>query len=659
MARSDPSAKIPHFAVLGSICIVIAALYFAQEFLVPIALAVLISFLLAPLVRRLERLRFPRAVAVLSTVILAFALLGVIGFIVYNQMVDLNRQLPTFENNIKTKVTELRSSGGFLAGVRQMVEKSHQVLGTPGPTTAPSGWRWALPVVVTNGGVPAPVNETVSTPFQLIESVGGKLLGPVGTAFIVIVFTIFILFQREDLRDRLMRLAGRGRLTATTEALDDAAARVSRYLLMQSIINGSIGAVVALSLWSIGKLNGQPFPSPALWGLLAAVLRFIPYVGIWIAAAVPLLLSLAAYSTARVALEALAAYIAIELIAGNVFEPLLFGASTGIATLAILVAAAFWTWLWGPIGLLLSTPMTVCVVVLGKHVPQLEFLNILLGDEPALEPSARIYQRLLSLDQEEADEMVNDYAAKMPIEQLYDEVLAPTLALAEVDRHQGKLDEDHHAAILHGLRDIVDELGDRHRAEQVRLAAEKTVEQAKSERPLDQSNGQPNAGATAFAQPPADTRAAIPQGCLVNIVTLPAHDQADDIAAIMLTQLLEIRGYCASAVSVEQLAGEMLATVEKAKADVVCVSALPPAAVTHARYLCKRLHGKLPDLDVVVGLWTVPGDLKRSKDRIACVHSVRMASSFRQAMDEIRQLVQPKLMLLQDKDNERKSATDR
>lgn len=645
MARSNLSAKVPHFAVLGSICIVIAALYFAQEFLVPIALAILISFLLAPLVRRLERVGLPRPVSVLGTVILAFAVLGVIGFIVYNQMLDLSRQLPAYQHNIQAKVTELRSSGGFLAGIRQMMEKSHQVLGTPAPTTAPTT-RWSVPVFVTNATPTAAVNQTIATPFQLIESVGGKLLGPAGTAFIVIVFTIFILFQREDLRDRLMRLVGRSRLTVTTQALDDAAARVSRYLLMQTIINGSVGAAVALSLWSIGKFNGQPFPSPALWGLLAAVLRFIPYVGIWIAAAVPLLLSLAAYSTARVALEALGAYVLIEIIAGNVFEPLLFGASTGIATLAVLVAAAFWTWLWGPVGLLLSTPMTVCVVVLGKHVPQLEFLNILLGDEPALEPSARIYQRLLSLDQEEADEMVRGYAANMPLEQLYDEVLAPVLALAELDRHHDNLDEDRHAAVLRGVRDIVDEWGDRQRAEQVRLAAEKTVEQAKGDRPLDQGNGRANP--TSSAPPPSGSSTTVPQGCVVNIVTLPANDQADDIAAIMLTQLLEMRGYCASAVSVEQLAGEMLATVQKAKADVVCVSAMPPAAVTHARYLCKRLHGKLPDIDVVVGLWTVTGDLKQAKDRIACVHSVQMASSFRQAMDAIHQLIQPKLLQVRE-----------
>jgi predicted PurR-regulated permease PerM len=609
MSQADPSAKMPRFVLLGSICVTVAALYFAQEVLIPIALAALLSFLLAPLVKQLERLRLPRVLAVIATVLIAFALLFGIGWIVYDQLHELNKDSGIYRERIVEKLHHMREKGGILNMIHSAGDEVSKALSAPATEPAKAD----LPTAIT----PAPSMQAISenSPFDLLKPIGSFLLGPVGTGFVVTVFAIFMLLQREDLRDRLIRLVGRSRLTLTTKALDDAADRVSRYLLMQSVINGGVGLVILLLLMGVGRLNGIPFPAVALWGMMTALLRFIPYIGIWVSAIMPLLLSLAVYPGAKVAIETLACYLGVELVAANAIEPLLFGSSTGIATLAVLVAAAFWTWLWGPVGLLLSTPLTVCLVVMGKYVPQLEFLTILLAEEPALSPPDRIYQRLLALDQEEAEDLVNEYAKKMPLDEVYDTILTPALSTAELDAHRGNLTDEQLATIQRGIRDIVDELGDRQRA----AAAKDTT--AKPDLPY-----------------------ALPKGCSANIVCLPANDESDEIAGLMLAHLLEIRGYCVKVASISQLASEMIETVRDFKADVVCISALPPAAVTHARYLCKRLHGQYPGTEMVVGLWAIDGNLDRAMDRIASVRPVRMAANYTQAIDQIHQLAQRKIL---------------
>jgi predicted PurR-regulated permease PerM/methanogenic corrinoid protein MtbC1 len=626
MPKPDVISSMPRFIMLASIAVVLAGLYFAQDVLVPLALAALLSFLLAPLVKRMERFRLPRSAAVVVTVLFALSILFGIGWIVFNQLGDLKSQLPQYRTNIEAHINSMRGPVKWLhtarAEVKEALAPATEAATKPTAGTNNSTVKELSAPIVKPEPAPSASNEgsdsgffsNQSSPLDLLKPVGSFLLGPVGTAFIVTVFTIFMLLQREDLRDRLIRLVGRNRLTLTTQALDDAAERVSRYLLMQSIVNGSVGLVVMIALWSIGRFNGTPFPAVALWGLLAALLRFIPYIGIWVSSITPILLALAVYPTGRVALETFFAYGTIEVLAGNVFEPMLYGSSTGIATLAVLVAAAFWTWLWGPVGLLLSTPLTVCLVVMGKYVPQLEFLTILLAEEPALAPSDRVYQRLLALDPEEAADLVSEYHKKMPLEEVYETVLVPALAMAEQDLHQGNLDEEQHLIIQRGIRDMVDELGD-----QMRATVAKT-------------------------QDDSSTRVTLPKGCVVNVVCLPANDESDEIAGVMLSQLLELRGYCTKVVSVTQLASEMVETVQNSKADVVCISALPPAAVTHARYLCKRLHGKLPEMEMMVGLWTTEGDLARARERIAAVRSVQVASTFSVAIEQIHQMAQPKLM---------------
>jgi predicted PurR-regulated permease PerM len=630
MPKSDESAASPRFYLLASTAIILTGLYFAQEVLIPIALAVLLSFLLGPVVSRLERLRIPRTAAVLLTVVISFSVLFGIGYVVYNQLAEIKSDVGRYKSNIHDKLQTLRSPHGALAWVKSAGTEMKQALAPtsePANSTQNNSQSNPLPVRV----VDSDTGSSQQNPLDLFRSIGGIVLGPIGTALIVTVFTIFMLLQREDLRDRVIRLVGTNRLTLTTQALDDAAQRVSRYLLMQSIVNGSVGVFVVCALWTIGKINGISFPAVGLWGLLACLLRFIPYVGIWVAALVPLLLSLAVYPHNSVVIETLLAYGGMEAVAGNVLEPLLYGSSTGIATLAVLVAAAFWTWLWGPVGLLLSTPLTVCLVVMGKYVPQLEFLTILLGEEPALSPPDRVYQRLLAMDHEEAADLVNDYAKKMSLQEIYDTILAPVLSLSEVDMARGRLEPAQQESLQEGIRALVDELGDQARAVEAKAHAQLLVDQARGDGEI---------------QPPlpAVRPGSLPKGCVVNVVCLPAGDAADEIAATMLGQLLELRGYCVVVGSIDHLASERVESVASTNADIVCVSALPPAAITHARYLCKRLHAKLPDVEMVVGLWGTGGDLTRARERISFVKSVQIAGSFKQAIDQILQLAQPKIM---------------
>ncbi len=639
------------FLVLATVCVAVTALYFAQEVLIPLALATLFSFLLAPLVRLFERAKLPRAPAVILSVLLAFSAAGGIGFIVYNQLADLTGKLPEYGQRVQKKVADLNGPGGALAWfhaktaeVRHVWTPSTQPSPTP-DASKPSSSAQAIGDMAgrafgTESGAPSSDGEPTTepseksvqkvevvnqqggtSPLAIARSVAGEVMGPAGTAFIVIVFTIFMLLQREDLRDRMIRLVGRERLTTTTQALDDAATRVSKYLMLQTIVNGSVGLLVWLELWLLGKVAHVDFPSPALWGLLAALLRFIPYVGIWISAVTPILLSLAVFPSFKWTFATMGVYLGTELLTANAIEPMLFGSSTGIGTLAVLVAAAFWTWLWGPVGLLLSTPLTVCLVVMGKYVPALEFLSVLLSDEPALSPPDRIYQRLLAQDQEEAADLIHDYAKTMPVEELYDTVLLPALVQAEADARQGGLTADRRTSIHRGVADVIDEMGDR-----LKAAAKK------------------QAGDVKLAEPLPGTRVHLPQGCILNVACLPAHDEVDALASRMLAQMLEVRGFCVRVVSPDELASEMVEAVETNRPDVVVISSMPPGAVAHARYLCKRLQDKVPEVPMIVGLWTSTRDLEKTRDRLSGGPQFQLARGLREAIQQLQEIVQPKLI---------------
>ena len=401
----------------------------------------------------------------------------------------------------------------------------------------------------------------------------------------------------------------------TTQALEDAATRVSHYLATQFLINLSFGIPVAVGLYLIGV------PNALLWGILSTLLRFVPYVGSMIAAAMPIGLAMAISANWVAPLLTLGLFVALELVISNVVEPWLYGKQTGVSAVAVLVAAVFWTWLWGSVGLLLATPLTVCLLVLGKHVPQLSFLNVLLGNEPVFELKTRVYQRLLAGDQEEAAELVEAALEKSSLAEVYDTVLIPALALAEGDRRRGDIDEDRQKFIFQSLKDTIEDLGSR-----------------QWEKPPQQTNGESHeihAGADLVISSTAV------KPC---ILLLPARNAADEIAATMLAQLVETSGFRVETISETVLAGELADLIAQRQADVVCISAMPPAAATHARYLCKRLHKRFPEGRLIVGLWNAQGDLAKARSRIGCEAAVRVVATLAQAHEQIQVVLQPLLI---------------
>ncbi len=375
---------------------------------------------------------------------------------------------------------------------------------------------------------------------------------------------------------------------------------------MQLIVNAAYGLVIAAGLFVIG------LPNCFLWGVLTMVLRFVPYVGPWIAAVLPIALSLAVFEGWTRPGLVLALFIVNELISNNVIEPWLYGASTGISTLGILVSAVFWTWLWGPVGLVMATPLTVCLTVLGRYVPHLSFLDTLLSDQEVLAPEARFYQRLLAMDPEEATDVAEEYLKENSLESLYDRVLLPALSLAEQDRHHGNLDEGKQRFILNAMRELVDELGTKNKQ-------------------LSENGGD------------MVSTGAAPES---SVICLPARDEADEIAGAMLIQILEAKGVRALLSSAQSLSGEMVMQVSEQGVQVVCVSALPPLAVTHARYLCKRLRPRFPNLKIVVGLWQTSTSTKKAQQRLVAAGADQFVTTLAEASQVLSQLVGSQRLLV-------------
>jgi predicted PurR-regulated permease PerM len=659
MARDADAPKKTQFYALASIAIILALLYFGQEVLVPLALAVLFAFLLAPLVARLERLHLGRVVSTLLVVLVALSVIGALGWTVERRFVQIVDKLPDYRDAIRTKFARLTRSGGVVEKVRAEIKQT--IAETPAsqptsatqpttePATQPDGSPAAAPAVsvqvhvppgdaVAAGGIPKPTPDD-PWPVRLypkaasgLEVTGeylGRFLGPLATAGLVIVFVIFMLLAREDLRDRLIRLVGDNSLHVTTQALDDAATRVSRFLLAQSLINASFGVAVALGLWLIDLALGggqAGFVTAVVAGLLCGVLRFVPYVGTWIGAALPLGLAFAAYPGNGVFLATVILFVVIELIISQVVEPNLLGSSTGLSPIAVLVSAVFWTWMWGPVGLLLSMPLTVVLVVMGKYVPQLAFLDVLLGDTPVLDPPTRVYQRLIAGDDEDAAELAAEYLDEMPLETVYDTVLIPALAQAELDRHRGRLDEARLSTVRQGIRDVTESLADRQRDDDVTEATAQTVRDAKGTESKEAATASSNGHA----------RRVLPKGTVLDVLCLPARGEADEIVGLMLARLLERRGYRVTVPGASALTSEMVDLAAASKADAVVVSALPPKAALSVRYVLKRIVSRYPDRGVIAALWNNTRDL--GKTGIGDFKNVRVVTTLAEAQDRLDEL---------------------
>src|SRR5579862_5084741 len=434
----------------------IAVLYFTREILIPFAFALTLTFLLTPVVALLERFHTGRVMAVLTTILLSIVAACGVGWSIANQLVDVVNQLPSYRQNIHSKIEAFHLPvSGQLGHAAESVKEIIREL-SPAAGADPAGRNKRTQKAPPSAAAPMPVSmvDAPANGWTELRDLGLPILAPVGRAGIVVIFTVFMLLKREDLRNRLLRLVGLSQLNLMTQALDDAAGRVSRYILMQFLVNAGFGTVFGLGLYWIGV------PNPGLWGVVAGILRIVPYVGTLVAAILPLALSLAVFDGWLKPLLVFLLVAGLELIIANFLEPWLYGAHVGISSLALLVTAVFWTVLWGPAGLILSTPLTVCVVVLGRYVPQLSFLHILLGDEPVLAAEAQIYQRLLAMDQLEAHTIVSQFLKTRPLVELYDSVLIPALNMAEQDRHKGAIDGAREEFLFLAINEMVAEFSE-------------------------------------------------------------------------------------------------------------------------------------------------------------------------------------------------------
>jgi predicted PurR-regulated permease PerM len=600
MASLAPTSKTPWIINLASVIVVISGLYLARALLMPIALAVLLSFALSPVCRWLESFRIGRIPAVLTTAIMGFTLFGVLVGLGVVELASISSKIPEYQENLEVKFRSAnRYTERLLNAVAATVEGLSDRQSSTGQLEPPHGTvEYPFSVRIVN----APIS-----PLRVFEAVYGTLAEALGASAIVIVLVIFCLVRREDLLDRFVYLVGRNRVTLTTQTMQDVAARVSSYLSTLFLINLSFGLSIGVGLQLIGV------PSATLWGILAMTLRFIPYVGPWIAAAMPIGISLAISTGWRAPLFTVLLFVILELLNNNILEPWLYGRNTGISSVAVLVAAFFWMWLWGPIGLLLATPLTVCVLVVGKHVPELSFFDILLGTEQVFEVKERIYQRLLAGDQDKAVELFDECVQETSIVDTYDTILVPILARAEIHWQLGELKDEKHKFILQSLRDIIQYRGERFKDLAAKVCDAKT-----------DSSGIDDVIKGLERQPK------------VTIFCIPARTEADEVTALMLAQLLEEEGRIAQAFPASTPTSEVLERIGQIEHAVICVAATPPTAIMHSRSLARRLYGKVPNMPLIVGLWDTDRDLVNATDRIGC--KVTVVGSIADAIEKIRSL---------------------
>ena len=594
--------------------IVVAALYFGREVLVPIALAVLLSFVLAPLIRLLQGWHVPRLGAVIAVTLLALGVvLGLAGLMVA-QVNQLAAELPRYESTLRTKVHSLRGAfagagtleraSEVLQGLRKEIERSE----SPSPLQPPIGEQ-ASPT----RPIPVEVRQPDPGALHTLASLITPLIFPLTTTGVVFIFVVFILVQQQDLRNRLVRLAGTHDLQRTTGALDDAGSRLSRLFLTQLALNAGFGLAIGVGLWVIGV------PSAPLWGMLAMVLRFVPYIGALIAAVFPVILAAAVDPGWSMVLWTAALFILVEPIVGHVIEPMLYGHSTGLSPVAVIASATFWTWLWGPIGLILATPLTICLVVLGRHVDRLKFLEVMLGDRPALTPAELIYQRMLARDPVEAIEQAQLFLKEKPLVAYYDEILLEGLKLAQVDRERDRLDEDRMRRIRDAVAEIADDL-DSHQD-----TGEDEAEPADQESPLAKLEKAETTRSTESL--PARWRSGRPVLCV------PGVGMLDEAAATVVARLVERQGIGARAEHADALSMTRIFSLDASGVALICLCYVETASTAQIRYAVRRIRRVVPDVPVLVALLGGNAGSEQAEADTADFSVVR--GSFRATVDEV------------------------
>lgn len=595
--RTELGESNSSFTTFIVFIIVGAILFFGREIFVPLALATLLSFALTPPMLWLRRY-IGRTAAALSLVAVVFVAVGGFGTVVAGQFANLARNLPTYQYNLQTKLhglTEAADNDGVVGramslwqSLRDEAEKTPE---DKGATAAKSDTPAPIPVVI---------REPPPRPIEVVRGMIGPLLPPLATAGLVVLFMIFMLLDRELMRDRFIRLAGARNLGRTTEALDEAASRVSRYLLMQLTVNMLYGVPIGIGLYLIGV------PNAALWGGLAVVMRFVPYIGPWIAAAFPLVLSIAFAPGWTTFFETAALFIVVELVTGNVIEPRLYGSSTGLSSIAVILAAVVWTWLWGFVGLILSIPLTVCLVVIGRHVPRLEFLSILLGDEPVLTPTQKFYQRILAADPDEATEQAEACMRDQTVGTFYDEVVIPALSIAETDRERGMLDADRLKVMAEAASEVLDNLEDQDLP--ILLSEESTP----------------------AAPEPKSTPV---QG---TVLCVPGARVTDALAARYLADLLRRHGYAAHVGQLDPSTASQNGVTGSVK--VVCATYVKANATAQARYLVRRLRRGLPEAKIVLAFLS-HRERSTSDDRFGSVLADTVVTSLGSTVEGVRAIL--------------------
>lgn len=574
--RKAAEATSRLFPLLGLI-LAVAVLYFARDILIPVAFAVLLAFLLSPIVKRLEGWRIPRTAAAILVLLIACAMLAVVGWLVAAQVIEIAARLRDDTKNIQHKIEMLQGRSSSLSEVISTLENLGNQINTPG-----------VP------GAATPVKVEVVTEHNMMQALrdyAGDLLRPLGTAGLILIFTLFMLIDRENLRNRLLRLMGEQKLQATTKAMDDAGQRVSRYVLLQSAVNAGFGAIVALGLYLLSV------PDPLLWGVVGMFLRFLPYIGPLIAGLLPFAVSVAESDGWRTPLSVVGLFVVTETIVGNIVEPMLYGVHTGLSAVALLVSAVFWTVVWGPVGLVLSTPLTVCLSVLGRHSSQFEFLNVMLGDEPVLTHDVMFYQRLLALDQQDALNVLESLGKGKPLIEVFDRIVIPALAMAERDRHTGQLDAKREDFIVQSINEFVTELTE----------AEATPISGRELR-------------------------------RTRVFCIPAHDAADEIASAMCAHFLTQQGFPAIAFPLTDSPGELVASLGCQSDDVVCISAVPPFAIGNTRKVAKSIGGGEDSPAMIAGLWTYEKPSEARLQRLTKSLTATVATSLAEAVAQVRAL---------------------
>ncbi|WP_433696261.1 AI-2E family transporter [Paraburkholderia phenoliruptrix] len=614
----------------------VACLYFARAVLIPMTLAILLSFLVAPLVKSLGRLKLGHVASVFAAVVMSVSVIGVLGAVITMQLTELAAGMPRYQATIERKMEAAHTLtvgklDRFAKAAGQALQRATVEPSQPEPRHDASSADGRAPAAV-----PVEVREPVPTPLEVARRVLSPAISPLETAFIVFVVMVVILLQRDDLRDRAIRLFGSRDLHRTTMVMDEAARRLSRYFVSQLGLNAGLGVAIGAGLFFIGV------PSPILWGILAALLRLVPYVGIWIAGALATALAAAVSPGWDMAVWSIALFVTVELLVGQVVEPLLYGRSTGLSPFSVVVAAIFWSWIWGPIGLILSTPLTLCLLVLGRHIRRLEFLDVMLGDQPALTPVENFYQRALAGDPDEAIAQAEALLRERSLAAYYDEVTIKGLQLAANDVVRGSVTAAQLARIESTTNDLVDGL-DSYADEPPLPSAEDTsadvgplepwrntplaaplthmvfasqLPRGEADERAEDSAHKADEEAPEPASEPAARRALdlsrpMPRAANQRVLCIPGRGPLDPLATTIVLQLLGKHGFTARAVPHEAASRASIDQMDADDVALVCLVYLQIDGIpSHLRYMVRRIHARLPKVSIIVGLWA-PEDLEK------------------------------------------------